>query len=295
MAILLVEQYFDLLRNWPQMMVVMDRGDIVLAGGGRILTRRMSDGGCRSEGVSLQRAVGELRVAVKRFGAETVLDELSPGWLPEGGGFRGRVVPGWMDVVMLNTGGALPAGIGWTCLLLSGSMVRRRIAARRRSDSIGVGHGSASRATLTGKPGGALEWLPQETILFDHCALDRRWRSTLRRMRDCRLTIDPTVKDNPADPRRQRRRRCSASTTSIHRGTTRRGNRAFRQPTLAKFVQHGLRPNRLTATRNSPTARCSENTLDRQPPSDIRLVKISRRPARTMSPRSMDDLICASS
>src|ERR1700733_11641415 len=69
----------------------------------------MYDGDCLSEVVSLQRAVGELRVAVKRFGAETVLDELRQvGCLKAR--FPRRVVPGWMDVVMLNTGGGVAGG-----------------------------------------------------------------------------------------------------------------------------------------------------------------------------------------
>ena len=33
---------------------------------------------------------------------------------------------------------------------------------------------SRVRTTVTVAQGGALEWLPQETILFDRCALDRR-------------------------------------------------------------------------------------------------------------------------
>ena len=69
----------------------------------------MYDGGCLSEPRSLQRAVGELRVVVKRFGPETVLDELRQvGCLKAR--FPRRIVPGWMDMVMLNTGGGVAGG-----------------------------------------------------------------------------------------------------------------------------------------------------------------------------------------
>src|ERR1700709_107232 len=69
----------------------------------------MYDGGCLSEPSLLQRAVGELRVVGKRFGAETVLDELRQvGCLKAR--FPRRIVPGWMDVVMLNTGGGVAGG-----------------------------------------------------------------------------------------------------------------------------------------------------------------------------------------
>src|ERR1700749_3516525 len=45
-------------------------------GGERTSTKRMYDGASRSEPGLLQRAVGDLRVGVKRFGAASVLDDL---------------------------------------------------------------------------------------------------------------------------------------------------------------------------------------------------------------------------
>jgi urease accessory protein len=136
----------------------------------------MSDGGCRSEGVSLQRAVGELRVAVKRFGAETVLDELRQvGCLKAR--FPRRVVPGWMDVVMLNTGGGVAGGdrldLSFT-VGVDGQATIAAQAAERFYRALATDSPSRVRTRVTVAAGGALEWLPQETILFDHCALDRR-------------------------------------------------------------------------------------------------------------------------
>jgi urease accessory protein len=136
----------------------------------------MSDGGCRSEGVSLQRAVGELRVAVKRFGAETVLDELRQvGCLKAR--FPRRVVPGWMDVVMLNTGGGVAGGdrldLSFT-VGVDGQATIAAQAAERFYRALATDSPSRVRTRVTVAAGGALEWLPQETILFDRCALDRR-------------------------------------------------------------------------------------------------------------------------
>jgi urease accessory protein len=136
----------------------------------------MYDGGCRSEPVSLQRAVGELRVAVKRFGAETVLDELRQvGCLKAR--FPRRVVPGWMDVVMLNTGGGVAGGDRLDFSFAAGVGGRVTIAAQaaeRFYRALAVDAPSRVRTRLAVEAGGALEWLPQETILFDRCAVERR-------------------------------------------------------------------------------------------------------------------------
>jgi urease accessory protein len=136
----------------------------------------MCDGGCRSEAGLLQRAVGELRVAVKRFGAETVLDELRQvGCLKAR--FPRRIVPGWMDVVTLNTGGGVAGGDRLDLSFTVGAGGRATIAAQaaeRFYRALAADAPSRVRTRLTVAPGGALEWLPQETILFDRCALDRR-------------------------------------------------------------------------------------------------------------------------
>jgi urease accessory protein len=136
----------------------------------------MYDGGCLSEPGSLQRAVGELRVVVKRFGAETVLDELRQvGCLKAR--FPRRIVPGWMDMVMLNTGGGvaggdrldLAFGIGAGGHATIAAQAAERFYRARVADAP-----SRVRTRLTVEAGASLEWLPQETILFDRCALDRR-------------------------------------------------------------------------------------------------------------------------
>jgi urease accessory protein len=136
----------------------------------------MYDGGCLSEPGSLQRAVGEVRVVAKQSGDETVLDELrQAGCLKVR--FPKRIVPGWMDVVVLNTGGGVAGGdrldlaFGVTA---SGRMTIAAQAAERFYQTLAADAPSSVRTQLTMEPGAFLEWLPQETILFDGSALDRR-------------------------------------------------------------------------------------------------------------------------
>jgi urease accessory protein len=143
----------------------------------------MYDGGCLSDAVSLQRAVGELRVAVKRFGSETVLDELRQvGCLKAR--FPRRIVSGWMDVVMLNTGGGVAGGDRLDVSVTVGVGGQATVAAQaaeRFYRALAADAASRVRTRLTVAAGGALEWLPQETILFDRCAMDRRLEVDLAR------------------------------------------------------------------------------------------------------------------
>jgi urease accessory protein len=136
----------------------------------------MYDGGSLSEPSLLQRAVGELRVVVKQFGPETVLDELRQAGCLKAR-FPRRVVSGWMDVVMLNTGGGVAGGDRLDLSFTVGAGGRATIAAQaaeRFYRALAADAPSRVRTRLTLQSGASLEWLPQETILFDRCALDRR-------------------------------------------------------------------------------------------------------------------------
>jgi urease accessory protein len=136
----------------------------------------MCDGACLSDVVLLQRAVGDLRVGVKRLGTETVLDDLRQAGCLKAR-FPRRVVPGWMDIVMLNTGGGVAGGDRLDVEVAVGAGARATIAAQaaERFYRARVGEvASHVRTTLTVGPGAAMEWLPQETILFNQSALDRR-------------------------------------------------------------------------------------------------------------------------
>ena len=136
----------------------------------------MYDGGSRSDIVSLQRAIGELHVGVKGLGAETVLDELRQvGCLKAR--FPRPIVPGWMDVVMLNTGGGVAGGDRLDVAVAVGAGAQATVsaqAAERIYRALATDVPSRLRTRLTVAAEARLEWLPQETILFNRCALDRR-------------------------------------------------------------------------------------------------------------------------
>ena len=136
----------------------------------------MCDGVSLSEFSLLQRAVGELRVAVKRFGTETVLDELRQAGCLKAR-FPRRIVSGWIDVVTLNTSGGVAGGDRLDVSLADGVGARATVAAQaaeRFYRALAGDLPSRVRTRLRVEEGAALEWLPQETILFDRFALDRR-------------------------------------------------------------------------------------------------------------------------
>lgn len=121
----------------------------------------------------LQRAEGRARLAFKRRGEATALDQLY-----QQGVLRlrlPRVEPGEPpEAVLLNTAGGLTGGdrvrldVAWgggTAAAVSGQAAER---VYRALDDVAL-----VRTQLTLGVGAAGEWLPQETILFDGAALDR--------------------------------------------------------------------------------------------------------------------------
>ncbi len=134
----------------------------------------MYDGASRSE--TFQRANGELRVSVKRRGAESVLDGLRQAGCLKAR-FSRPVTPGWFDVTMVNTSGGVAGGDRLDTAITLGEGTRATIAAQaaeRFYRALPDSAPSFVRTHVTVAPGAAAEWLPQETILFDRCALDRR-------------------------------------------------------------------------------------------------------------------------
>ena len=123
----------------------------------------------------LQRSQGKLHVAVKRSGAETVLRDLHQAGCLKAR-FPRRTVPGWMDIVTLNTGGGVAGGDRLDISIAVGTGAQASVAtqaAERFYRARAADRPSQVRTRLTVGSGGALEWLPQETILFDQSALDR--------------------------------------------------------------------------------------------------------------------------
>lgn len=115
-------------------------------------------------------------MVVKRLGPETVLDELRQAGCLKAR-FPRRVAPGWMDVVTLNTSGGIAGGdrLDLTVEARAGASATVAAQAAERFYRARPGDGpSRVRTRLVLAPGAALEWLPQEAILFDRCAVDRR-------------------------------------------------------------------------------------------------------------------------
>ena len=123
----------------------------------------------------LQRSRGALQAAVKLRGGDTVLDRLrQEGCLkarwprPERGA--------WTSMVSLNSAGGVAQGDWLEVGVTAGAGTRLTVAsqaAERFYRSPG-GEPARVRTSLQVMPGASLEWLPQETILFDGCALDRK-------------------------------------------------------------------------------------------------------------------------
>jgi urease accessory protein len=136
----------------------------------------MYDAASLSEPRLHQRAVGELRLSMRLRGADTVLDGLRQmGCLkarfprPERGA--------WTNAVSLNTSGGIAAGDRLTSAVAIGQGARATIAGQAAERCYRALPGAAPaqvRTTIAIAAGAAMEWLPQETILFDRCALDRR-------------------------------------------------------------------------------------------------------------------------
>jgi urease accessory protein len=136
----------------------------------------MYDGASLSDPVQRQRAAGELHVGVRRLGAETMLEDLRQSGCLRAR-FPRRQSAGWIDVVTLNTGGGVAGGDRLDLAFSVGPGAQAVIAAQAAERFYRTAEGDAAsfvRTRIAVAEGAALEWLPQETILFDRFALDRR-------------------------------------------------------------------------------------------------------------------------
>jgi len=120
-----------------------------------------------------QRARGAVLVAMKRRGEVTVLDDLrQEGCLK----LRFPRPQNWAEAVLLNSSGGVAAGDALSAEIVAGPGTQFCVsaqAAERFYRAVPDSLPSRVRNTIRVAEGAALEWLPQETILFDQASLDR--------------------------------------------------------------------------------------------------------------------------
>ncbi len=121
-----------------------------------------------------QRALGELRLSWKRRGPITALEDLR-----QEGCLKARFprAAGRAEATTLNTGGGVAGGdrLATALTLRAGASVTvASQAAERFYRALPDDSASHVRTTIRLAADAALEWLPQEGIVFDGAALDRR-------------------------------------------------------------------------------------------------------------------------
>lgn len=124
------------------------------------------------EAPRLQRAQGEGRIATKKRDALSVLDTLYQSGC---GKIRvPKAYGNWLEAVLINTSGGLTGGdrMDWSAEAAAGTHL---VTTTQACERIYRSTGGAARVTsrLTIEAGARLDWLPQETILFNGSALDR--------------------------------------------------------------------------------------------------------------------------
>jgi urease accessory protein len=113
---------------------------------------------------------------VKRRGDASVLDGLRQAGCLKAR-FPRAIVPGWFDATTINSSGGVVGGDRLRSVITAGVGARATIAAQaaeRYYRALPGGAPAVVRTRLTVASDAALEWLPQETILFDRCSLDRQ-------------------------------------------------------------------------------------------------------------------------
>ncbi len=123
-----------------------------------------------------QRAQGTLRLSFKRRGVHTVLDGLrQEGCLKLR--FPRTEHDAWAGAITLNSSGGVAGGDALDTTISAGPSTQATVASQAAERFYRALPGTAAAHVSTAlhiSPGAALEWLPQETILFDRCAVQRR-------------------------------------------------------------------------------------------------------------------------
>ncbi len=134
----------------------------------------MSAAACLSEAVH-QRAFGRLHLAFRKRGDVSAISDLR-----QQGCLKARFPmgepDGWKSVVTLNTSGGIAGGDVLESRIEVAPCARVSLAAQaaeRFYRALPEAAPAHIRTHITVAERAAAEWLPQETLLFDRCALDR--------------------------------------------------------------------------------------------------------------------------
>lgn len=114
-------------------------------------------------------------MAVRRRGEASVLAELHQSGCLKARFPRGANA-GWFEIVTMNLSGGVVAGDRMRSAIEIGEGARASIAgqaAERFYRALPGARPASARTSIAIAAGGAAEWLPQHSILFDGCALDR--------------------------------------------------------------------------------------------------------------------------
>ena len=141
--------------------------------------------------LSQPRARGQVDVSVRRRGTASVLDDLyQSGSLkllfPRGTGEA-------LQAVLVNTAGGITGGdrLSVAARARAGTRLTLTTQAAERAYRAQPGTRGRVRTELAVEAGARLDWLPQETILFDRSALDRQL--TVRLARGASLLLAETL------------------------------------------------------------------------------------------------------
>ena len=141
------------------------------------------------DGAARQRARGEARVRFARAGARSEAERVY-----ETGGLRLRFPrsDAECEAVLVNTGGGMAGGDRATIEVAVGPRARALVTTQA-AEKIYRSEGEPVRVEtrLVVEPGGALVWAPQETLLFNQAALERRFDAEVAG--DASLTIFESV------------------------------------------------------------------------------------------------------
>ena len=195
MSILLVEQYYDFARSLADQYLVMERGEIIARGRGadmeaRGRARRCSRydrpmHACRS-GTRAQPGAPSSRSTIERRGGRTVLARrrhegplvVQKPLYPEGDAV--------CHTILVHPPGGIAGGDELVVDARVGAQRARAADDARRGQVVPLGGpvGAAARRDRRPAPAACVEWLPQETILFDGArARHRHWKSILHARR----------------------------------------------------------------------------------------------------------------